>query len=321
MQEDKNVDLQQEAKDLVLKELEKNEEEVRKAVHNTTIFARVTPSQKRIIVDELRKMGKHVAMIGDGVNDLLALKAADCSIAMASGSDAVKAVSHLVSLDSNFSSLPQVVEEGRKVINNLQRVCSIFLVKTLFAIFMSVLFLCLPQQEYPFKTSHLLAWELFTIGLAPFFIALEPNKERIKGGFIRNIVEEAIPGAFTQIILSLTLLCASYVYPSGFPLDGVLAVLIISLSFMSIVVLLHVCMPLNKYRSVVLIGTTILMAGMFGIDAYMKLKNIGTILDINYAAINTSCCLLGVIAILVLIPLYFVFAHLFEKLMKRHHHE
>ena len=118
-----------------------SDDEVRKAARKCTIFARVTPEQKKIIISELRKRGNTVAMIGDGVNDLLALKAADCSIAMASGSDAVKAVSHLVSLDSNFSSLPRVVEEGRKVINNLQRVCSIFLVKTLFAIFMSTLFL------------------------------------------------------------------------------------------------------------------------------------------------------------------------------------
>lgn len=300
-----------------------SDDEVKKAARKCTIFARVTPEQKKIIITELRKTGNTVAMIGDGVNDLLALKAADCSIAMASGSDAVKAVSHLVSLDSNFSSLPRVVEEGRKVINNLQRVCSIFLVKTLFAIFMSTLFLCLPNQKYPFVTNHLFAWEVLTIGIAPFFIALEPNKERIKGGFIRNIVEEAIPGAITQIILALAIMSASYINPTAFPNDGAIAVAVIGLSLMSIVILLHVCMPLNKYRSIVLIGTTVLMAGLFAIDAYFRLVlNSDFPLDIKYLSINTSCILLGVIVFLVLVPLYFLIGYLFTKTVKqRKRHE
>lgn len=290
-----------------------SEEEVRKAAHTCTIFARVTPDQKKMIISELRKMGNTVAMIGDGVNDLLALKSADCSIAMASGSDAVKAVSHLVSLDSNFSSLPEVVEQGRKVINNLQRVCSIFLVKTIFAMVMSTLFLCLPHQDYPFVTSNLFAWEVLTIGLAPFFIALEPNKERIKGGFIRNIIEEAIPGALTQIILSLAILSASYINTGAFPLDGVKAMAVIMMSVMSIVILLHVCMPLNKYRSAVLIGTVLLMAALFLIDALTPV----VILDINYQAINTSVALLGLIIFVVLVPSYFLFGYLFTKLIKQ----
>lgn len=300
-----------------------SDDEVKKAARKCTIFARVTPEQKKIIITELRKSGNTVAMIGDGVNDLLALKAADCSIAMASGSDAVKAVSHLVSLDSNFSSLPRVVEEGRKVINNLQRVCSIFLVKTLFAIFMSTLFLCLPNQKYPFVTNHLFAWEVLTIGIAPFFIALEPNKERIKGGFIRNIVEEAIPGAITQIILALAIMSASYINPTAFPIEGVTAVAVIGLSLMSIVILLHVCMPLNTYRSVVLIGTTVLMAGLFAIDAYFRLVlNSDFPLDIKYLSINTSCVLLGAIVFLVLVPLYFLIGYLFTKTVKqRKRHE
>lgn len=290
-----------------------SEEEVRKATHKCKIFARVTPEQKKMIISELRKMGNTVAMIGDGVNDLLALKAADCSIAMASGSDAVKAVAHLVSLDSNFSSLPRVVEEGRKVINNLQRVCSIFLVKTIFAMFMSALFLCLPNQHYPFVTSNLVAWEILTIGLAPFFIALEPNKERIKGNFIRNIIEEALPGALTQIILSLAILSASYINEAAFPLDGIKAMAVIMMSVMSIVILLHVCMPLNKYRSIVLIGTSTLMAVLFGLDAFAK----ANILDIKYSAINNSCLLLGIIIFIALIPLYFLIGYLFSILHKK----
>ncbi|MCQ2795848.1 MAG: HAD-IC family P-type ATPase [Bacilli bacterium] len=295
-----------------------NEKEVRKAVHKCTIFARVTPDQKKMIISELREMGNTVAMIGDGVNDLLALKSADCSIAMASGSDAVKAVSHLVSLDSNFSSLPEVVEQGRRVINNLQRVCSIFLVKTIFAMIMSTIFLCLPQQEYPFSTSNLLAWEVLTIGIAPFFIALEPNKERIKGNFIRNIIEEAIPGAITQIILSLAILAASYINEGAFPPAGIKAMAVIMMSVMSIVILLHVCMPLNKYRSIVLIGTVALMSILFVIDAFTPI----VILDINYQAINTSTALLGLIIFIVLVPLYFLIGYLFTKITKkRKHHE
>ncbi|MCQ2796810.1 MAG: HAD-IC family P-type ATPase [Bacilli bacterium] len=265
------------------------DDEVKKAAHEKVIFGRVTPEQKKIIITELRHMGNTVAMVGDGVNDLLALKSADCSIAMASGSDAAKAASHLVSMDSNFSSLPKVVEEGRRVINNLQRVCSIFLVKTIYTIFMSTLFLILSWvgvgNGYPFVTNHLLVWELLTIGIAPFFVALEPNKERIKGGFIKNIIREALPGALAQLLVTLPIISAGIISPVLFPMDGVIAMCVIDLSIMSLVIFLHVCLPLNKYRSLVLFGTFLVMGAFFVADGLIATFTSSDILNIDYLSI------------------------------------
>ena len=142
-------------------------------------------------------------MTGDGVNDILALKEADCSIAMASGSEAARNVSHLVLMDSNFSSLPKVVSEGRRVINNLQRTGSLFVTKTIFAFVTTLVFTLAsiiernPEVQYPFVTNHLYLWEIFTSGYAAFFIALERNSEKIKGGFLSNIFKKAIPAAAT----------------------------------------------------------------------------------------------------------------------------
>lgn len=298
-----------------------SDEDVRKAVHNNVIFGRVTPEQKKIIISELHNMDHTIAMVGDGVNDLLALKSADCSIAMASGSDAAKAVSHLVSLDSNFSALPKVVEEGRRVINNLQRVCSIFLVKTVFAVFMSILFLILSWAKvstgYPFTTNHLMVWEVLTIGIAPFFVALEPNKERIKGGFIKNIINEAIPGAVIQIVISLAIIICSYVDVNAFPADGVIASVTILLSVMSFVILLHVCMPVNRYRLIILMGTFVAIGLFFSIDSLLFYTKGYDFLEINYNSITTPCMIATGIIFFIGIPLYFIVGYLFDRFIKK----
>ncbi|MCQ2793882.1 MAG: HAD-IC family P-type ATPase [Bacilli bacterium] len=299
-----------------------SDEEVAKAALKYKIFARVSPEQKKLIISSLRKNGSTVAMIGDGVNDLLALKAADCSIAMANGADAAKSVSHLVSLDSNFSSLPKVVEEGRRVINNLQRVCSIFLVKTIFAFFFAILYLFLGwlhmHVNYPFTTNNLFLWEVLTIGIAPFFIALEPNKERITSGFISNIVKEAIPAAFLQIFMCLPLLVASYISPEYFPLDGAVAMSVILFTVMSLVILLHVCFPLNKYRKIVLIATCSVMALLITIDVItFYLVPIMNFLAIDYSKINNACLLLGLLTFIVSIPAYIIVAKYFKVFINR----
>ena len=176
-----------------------SESDIEEAAKKYTIFGRVTPQQKKSLVLALQNQGKTVAMTGDGVNDVLALKASDCSIAMASGSDATKNVSQLVLLDSNFSAMPKVVAEGRRTINNIERSASLFLIKTIYSSILAILFLFM-AETYPFIPIQLSLISLVTIGIPSFLLALEPNKDRIKGHFLRNIISKAIPTALTIII-------------------------------------------------------------------------------------------------------------------------
>lgn len=298
-----------------------SEETVKKYARRYKVFARVSPEQKRIVIEELRANKKTVAMVGDGVNDLLALKAADCSIAMANGADAAKSVAHLIALNSDFASLPSVVEEGRKVINNIERVCSVFLVKTMFAAFTSLFFLVCSwfnaAYKYPYVSNNLLVWELLTIGFAPFILALEPNKERIRHGFLSNVITETVPAAIMQIVITLPVLLIGYSLPDLFPLKGVISMSVITLTAMSLVILFHVCMPLNRYRSIVLSTTFILSVGVIISDVALYVYKGGGVLSIDYYNINNGCLLLCILVFILSIPLYFVITRLFAKLFNK----
>ena len=175
------------------------DEDIAKLVLEYNVFGRVRPEQKKIIIQELQKLGHTVAMTGDGVNDVLALREADCSIALASGSDAAKNVSQLVLLDSNFDSLPKIVLEGRKTINNIEKSASLFLTKTIYAIALVVLFLFIPFV-YPFSSIQLTLLSILTIGIPSFYLGLQPNKDIVKKGFFRNIIGKSLPGAITMIL-------------------------------------------------------------------------------------------------------------------------
>lgn len=175
-------------------------EELAEAVKNYNIFGRVTPTQKREIIRILKEQGRTVAMTGDGVNDVLALKDADCSIAMASGSDAAVYSSQVVLLESNFSCMPDVVLEGRRVVNNIQRSASLFLVKNIFSFFLSMLAVIL-SFTYPLKPAQVSLIGMFTIGIPAFFLALQPNKEKIEGRFLSNILLRAFPAGITDVIV------------------------------------------------------------------------------------------------------------------------
>lgn len=164
-----------------------------------SIFGRVSPTQKKLLVQSLQKNGKTVAMTGDGVNDVLALKEADCSIAMANGSDASKNVSQLVLLNSDFSSMPKVVAEGRQTINNIQRSASLFLVKTIYSTLLALMVLFM-KDEYPFVPIQLSLISLVAIGIPSFMLALEPNKERVKGNFLKNIIAKAFPTGLLVVL-------------------------------------------------------------------------------------------------------------------------
>ena len=174
---------------------------------NYTIFGRVSPTQKQSLIKSLKSNNRTVAMTGDGVNDVLALKEADCSVAMASGSDATKNISQLVLLKSDFAAMPKIVAEGRRTINNIQRSASLFLVKTIYSTIFALMFLFMAEQ-YPFEPIQLSLISVTTIGIPSFMLALEPNKERIRGKFLRNVIAKAFPTAITNVItiFALTIL-------------------------------------------------------------------------------------------------------------------
>ncbi len=222
-----------------------SEQQVIDASTKYTVFGRVSPEQKCILVKALKSKGHKVAMTGDGVNDILALKEADCSIAMASGSEATRNVSHLVLLDSNFSSMPSVVAEGRRVVNNVQKSSSLFLMKTLFFIFTG-LFCCIVKTATPFNTMQMMLLEVFVIGLPSFFLALQPNKDKIKGNFMRNLISKSLPGA---IIFTLNVI-ACYIFDQVVGTNGqfiTMSALIVT--FSGLLVLYYTCQPFDVYRA------------------------------------------------------------------------
>ena len=222
------------------------EEDIRRAVREYAVFGRVTPQQKLAFVKALKADGHTVAMTGDGVNDVLALKEADCSVAMASGSDAARAVSNLVLLDSNFASMPVVVQEGRRSINNLQRSSSLFLSKTIFSALIGVLFIFL-NYAYPFQPIQQTLISSLTIGIPSFILALEPNKERLQGKFIRNVLRLSVPASVTMTVNILFLCVLGAAFSLTDPQLSTLAVITTSLT--GFIMLFKVSTPFNALRT------------------------------------------------------------------------
>ena len=226
-------------------------EEMRRAVLNHTVFGRVTPNQKRKFVQILKEEGKTVAMTGDGVNDVLALKDADCSIAMASGSDAAAQASQLVLLESDFSCMPEVVLEGRRVVNNIQRSASLFLVKNIFSFLLSLVSFVF-MFTYPLEPSQISLISMFTIGVPAFFLALEPNKNIIKGHFLTNVFLKALPAALTDVLA----VGALVVFGRTFGVDSkdISTAATMLLAIVGFMILYHISAPMNVLRSVILGG-------------------------------------------------------------------
>ena len=231
-----------------------NEQALRKAVLNNTVFGRVTPDQKRKFVRILKEAGHTVAMTGDGVNDVLALKDADCSIAMASGSDAAAQASQLVLLESDFSCMPEVVLEGRRVVNNIQRSASLFLVKNIFSFLLSLLSV-LFTFTYPLEPSQISLISMFTIGVPAFFLALEPNKNRIKGHFLTNVFLKALPAAITDALA----VGALVIFGRTFGVDStdISTAATMLLAIVGFMILYKISAPMNKMRVAILVGCII----------------------------------------------------------------
>ena len=245
------------------------EEDINEAAGKYTIFGRVSPEQKRSLVRALKAAGHTVAMTGDGVNDILALKDADCSVAMASGSDATAKAAQLVLLESDFSCMPSVVLEGRRVVNNIERSASLFLVKNIFSFLMSF-FSVIYMVTYPLEPSQISLISIFTIGAPAFLLALEPNKNRIQGHFLSSVVMRALPAGLTDfIVMSAFLICCKII---GVPRAEISTACTYIMIVVGLLILLKISMPLDLYRSVtcllMLAGTILaawILGGLFGI--------------------------------------------------------
>ena len=264
--------------------------EIPDLVESYSVFGRVRPEQKAMIISALQEHGHKVAMTGDGVNDILALKKADCSIAMASGSSAARNVSHIVSMDNDFSKLPDVVAEGRRVINNLERTTSLFLSKTFFAIVISFAFLISKGSGlsgYPFTTKNMMVWEIVTIGGGGFFLALQPSRERIRGGFMETVLSRALPAGFVEAACVAIFYFFSHANP-GFMTDSVTAsISVITFTFLSYLVLFRICWPMDLYRGIVFTGMAFFGIVFFVIDLCLPLnKGLSPLFGIVYMQLS-----------------------------------
>ena len=232
------------------------EQDFEEAVKYYTVFGRVTPEQKRYLVRAFQKQGHTVAMTGDGVNDVLALKDANCGIAMASGSQAASQVAQIVMLNSQFSAMPAIVAEGRRVINNIQRAASLFLVKNIFSFALTLLLLFI-DMPYPLLPIQLSLISTFTIGIPSFFLALEPNYARVEGKFMRNVIRRAMPGGLTN--LTIVLLAGFFTSTFGLSNEQLNTICVWVMSAVGLVTLYHVSVPFTRLRLAVLAAMTAAM--------------------------------------------------------------
>ena len=240
------------------------EDKIADAVNKYTVFGRVTPKQKKQLVKALQAKGHTVAMTGDGVNDILAMKDADCSVAMASGSEAAAQAAQVVLLDSDFEHMPDVVYEGRRVVNNIQRSASLFLVKNIFSLLLS-LFSVILMVTYPLEPAQVSLISMFTIGVPGFLLALEPNKDRIKGHFITNVMLKALPGGLTDVIAVGALVVCGEVFCISDASIGTIATLV--LSVVGFMILFKISEPLNGMKYAVIIGN---IAGLVFSGFFLK---------------------------------------------------
>ena len=240
------------------------EDKIADAVNKYTVFGRVTPKQKKQLVKALQAKGHTVAMTGDGVNDILAMKDADCSVAMASGSEAAAQAAQVVLLDSDFAHMPDVVYEGRRVVNNIQRSASLFLVKNIFSLLLS-LFSVILMVTYPLEPAQVSFISMFTIGVPGFLLALEQNKDRIKGHFITNVMLKALPGGLTDVIAVGALVVCGEVFCISDASIGTIATLV--LSVVGFMILFKISEPLNGMKYAVIIGN---IAGLVFSGFFLK---------------------------------------------------
>lgn len=282
-----------------------NDKEVASVANKYTVFGRVTPEQKAILVKTIKSEGNTVAMTGDGVNDILAMKEADCAVSVASGSDAAKNVSHIVLMDNNFSNMPNVVFEGRRVINNIQNSSSLYLMKTLFTTIFAVISIIL-QQVYPFKTNNMMLMEIFVIGVASFFLSLQPNKSRVQGKYLPYVLSRTIPCAIVLVLAVESTHVVNLIVPEYFN-EHLQEMSVVIITFAGLVMLYRVCLPLNLYRTVLLLamsaccilGVTVMPTMFFGE---------------GYAPLDFVCILYVIVVVMLCVPLSGIFIKIFDRM-------
>lgn len=262
-----------------------SEDDIENAVKEYAVFGRVTPSQKLLIVKALKAQGKTVGMTGDGVNDVLALKEADCSIAMQSGSDAARSVSNLVLLDSNFASMPKVVAEGRRSVNNLQRSGTLFLTKTIYSFILAFIFMFLPMP-YPFRPIQLTLISTMAIGTPSFLLALVPNTDIIRGSFIRNIMKKAMPQGIAVAVCSIaSVLVAEFTDISMDCMSTLTTIIVAAVSFF---IVFRLMKPMKLWKGVLL---ALLIGGFSGAALLFP-----RVFDLKPLALNSSVAAAVIIA-------------------------
>lgn len=269
-----------------------------RAAQEYTVFGRVTPDQKKLLVQALKRQGHTVAMTGDGVNDVLALKEADCGIAMASGAQAASQVAQLVLLDSDFAAMPSIVGEGCRVINNIQRAASLFLVKNIFSFALSIISI-LTSWPYPLAPLHLSIISMLTIGVPSFFLAMEPNYERVQGRFLAGVLHRAFPGGLTNIFA--VVMAQAFMSVFSLPLAQIQTVCTAILAVVGMLVLFQICKPFNRFRK--------LIWAAMGIGLVICFTFLGELFEIKAAGQPTA---LVMVTLLIMTPtVFFAFDRLF----------
>ena len=238
-------------------------------------------------------------MTGDGVNDLLAMKQADCSVAMASGAQAASQLASLVLLNSDFAAMPDIVAEGRRVINNIQRAATLFLVKNIFSLFLSVISL-FTDWPYPLQPMHLTVISALTIGIPSFFLAMEPNYDRVRGHFLRGVLRRAFPGGLTNVFA--VLVCQAYMSVFALTAESITTVCAGILGVVGMMVLFQVCKPFDRFRKVIWAAMAVGLVGVFTV--------LGQFLELTASRPETK---LAMLTLLLMTPtVFFAMQRLFD---------
>ncbi|MBQ7235873.1 MAG: HAD-IC family P-type ATPase [Clostridia bacterium] len=293
-----------------------SDEEVFNAANEYTVFGRVTPEQKAILIKALKAAGHVTAMTGDGVNDILALKESDCAISVAAGSDAARNVSHLVLMDNNFNSMPKVVYEGRRVINNVQSSASLFLMKTLFTMMMATFAFFLPYMNaYPYRLSNMIMFEVFITGIPSFFLSFQPNDSIVEGKFISYIIKKSLPSAILMIISVIIIeICRMTIgmYPASEMIYETMGIYV--LTFAGAINLYMTCKPLNKFRAVVFFGNLSIILLLTGLSLGGSLNSLLSLTAMLPLSKYWHHLLIVVAVVLLDIPIAHLLQKAFDKL-------
>lgn len=261
-----------------------------------TVFGRVSPEQKYAIIKALKNNGNVVAMTGDGVNDTLALKEADCSIAMADGSEAARGISSLVLKECDFTALPQVVKEGRQVVNNVQNSASLFVMKTLFAMLLSLATICM-WTTYPLEPIYLQLLEMFVIGIPSFILTFEPNTSQIKGNFLPNVIKKSLPRALVLFIAALILVIIN---ENGLLiLEEYQSLLVLVITFAGYLNLITLCLPLKPVRIITLtLSLALVVCAMFAVGKFFMITSYSSmVLSIFFGIIGGLATIIAAVMV------------------------